>query len=455
MLKQEKKSQVLAVLQQKKASVSLIELLDALGTNYAERTVRRWLDQLAQEGLVIKTGQKRGMRYASVQSPVYQEQPLIPQDNLLAHISFSKSSQKIIVRVRQPIFTRDPVTYQQNWFNRYEPNKTFYFSTVQRKALFISGQQTKIHEPAGTYARRIYNRLLIDLSYNSSRLEGNTYSLLETQRLVLEGVAVQDKLNEEKVMILNHKEAIRHLVETSHRLTVNFNEICTLHYLLSEGLVVPGQAGKIRQEGVRIGASTYMPMEGQARLEQQLKKICSKAAVIQHPFEQSLFLLTHIAYLQAFIDVNKRTARLSSNIPLISNNLIPLSFNEINQDDYLSAMIAIYECNDVGPLAELYFWCYERTCKYYRIAAESVGFDAVRVRYRMERRATISYIVTHQLSGKKAQAYIKSFAQKKISPTDRALFIEDIAEDLQVLALPNIAGMGITAKQLKDWLALK
>lgn len=114
-------------------------------------------------------------------------------------------------------------------------------------------------DPAGTHAHQIFNRLLIDLSYNSSRLEGNTYSLLDTQRLVLEGSSAEGKLDEEKIMILNHKEAIRYLVDNAHRLDVDEQTICTLHYLLSDGLVEARYAGKVRDHGVRIGGSTYVP----------------------------------------------------------------------------------------------------------------------------------------------------------------------------------------------------
>lgn len=91
--------------------------------------------------------------------------------------------------------------------------------------------------PAGTYAHQLYNRLLIDLSYNSSRLEGNTYSLLDAPRLLLEGKSAEGKLDEEKIMILNHKEAIAHLLRNAGRIHIDTNEICTLHYLLSDGLV--------------------------------------------------------------------------------------------------------------------------------------------------------------------------------------------------------------------------
>ncbi|MDN5863577.1 MAG: Fic family protein, partial [Salinisphaera sp.] len=315
--------------------------------------MRRWLAEWADQGRVIKTGRKRGTRY--------QLSPPFPAPVLAAtqvrdepESAFERSTLPALEYVRQPLFKRKPVSYNRAWFEAYRPNQSGYFTPDDLAALAAQGQRSTGQEPAGTYARRIYNRLLIDLSYNSSRLEGNTYSLLDTQKLVLEGAGAEGKLDEERIMILNHKEAIRHLVDSAPRLEVSYNELCTLHYLLSDGLVPPAYSGKVRDHGVRIGASSYIPLESPAALDRQLRAIATKAAAIENPYEQSLFALMHVAYLQAFTDVNKRTSRLAANISLVKNNLVPLSFNSIGQDDYASAMIAIYELNDPRPLIRLY-----------------------------------------------------------------------------------------------------
>jgi Fic family protein len=196
-------------------------------------------------------------------------------------------------------------------------------------------------------------------------------------------------------MILNHKEAIRYLVDNAPKLEVNRNTICTLHYLLSDGLVKPQDAGKVRRYPVRIGGSVYSPFEDTKRLEIQLEKIATKAALIEDPFEQSIFLLIHISYLQAFADVNKRTARLSANIPLIKGNLVPLAFSDVQKEDYLSAMIAIYELQDARPLVDLYAYSYMRTCAAYDTTVKAIGFDEARVRYRQERRSVVRAVILH------------------------------------------------------------
>ncbi len=255
-------------------------------------------------------------------------------------------------------------------------------------------------------------------------------------------------------MILNHKEAIRYLVDNAPRLAVNEQTIFTLHYLLADGLVEPGYAGKIRDHWVRISGSSYIPFEGRNRLKFQFEKIISKAAQIHDSFEQSLFLLVHLSYLQAFSDVNKRTARLASNIPLIIGNLVPLSFNDIEKDDYISAIVAVYELQDIRPITDLYVFSYMRTCAAYDSTVKALGFDEVRVRCRQQRRAVIREIILRGMIGAKAKEYIKKEAEKVIPKEDQEAFAEDAMEDLMQIDHSRIVGLGITPEQLDEWLRL-
>jgi Fic family protein len=423
-------------------AISLPELLQILGKGYSERTVRRWLAELVADNLVEKTGQKRGTRYCV--------KPLEQQRTVRENI-YSNQSQKILQYVHQPLFKRKPVTYNLKWFERYRPNSTAYIPNASKEKLFQAGRRDSAPEPAGTYARKIYNRLLIDLSYNSSRLEGNTYSLLDTTQLIFSGVSAAGKLDEEKIMILNHKEAIRYLIDNARRLQINESEIFTLHYLLADGLVPSQYAGKIRDHGVRISNCRYIPLENKSQLQKQLIQICLKANSIDDPYEQSFFLLVHLAYLQAFTDVNKRTSRLSANIPLIVNNLVPLSFNDIAKDDYIDALIAIYELNEITPLLEIYIYSYLQTCQAYNATAEAVGFDEIRVRYREQRREIIRKIISENLHGDTMLLLIHDGAQK-IKKVERKDFIQDIEEDLQEISKERIVGLGLSMQQLNKWL---
>ena len=342
----------------------------------------------------------------------------------------------------------------RDWFDSYIPNQTQYFSPDATAQLEQWGQRDSHQAAAGTYARKIYNRLLIDLSFNSSRLEGNTYSLFDTERLLLEGTARDGKLDEEKVMLLNHKEAIRYLVDNAHRLDINFNELCTLHYLLADGLVPPQYAGKVRDHGVRIGSSTYVPVESQQQLNKQLYDIAVKAAQINNPYEQSLFILVHIGYLQAFTDVNKRTSRIAANIPLIKQNLVPLSFNLVEKEDYASALIAIYEINATSALADLYMRSYEYSCRQYDATVESLGFDEVRVRYRKQRREVIRELIIKKITQGQIDSFVQA-AANKLPAEVRTEFIEDIREDLREISTQTIVGLGVSGAQLQEWLSLQ
>jgi hypothetical protein len=289
------------------------------------------------------------------------------------------------------------------------------------------------------------------LSYNSSRLEGNTYSLLDTERLILEGASAEGKLDEEKIMILNHKEAIRYMVDNASKLKVNQQTICTLHFLLSDGLVESRYAGKLREYGVRVGGSNYIPYEDKRQLQTILNRLIEKGAMIENAFEQSLFLLAHLSYLQCFADVNKRTARLSANIPLIRSNLVPLSFNDVIRDDYTSAMIAVYELQDIRPLLDLYLFSYMRTCSMYDSTVRAIGYDEVRVRYRQQRRALIRDIILDKLTGETMINFITHIISTSVREEDRQLFLEDVLEDINEINENRIAGLGITADELQEW----
>lgn len=457
MSKQQSKDAVLKCLSELQEPVNLKMIADQLGHIYPERSLRRWLTELNNEGLINKTGIKKGTRYQFIIGDL--------QNNILSvgknktsgnktsgfHAYLSPEAIQAIEFVKQPIFTRPPVAYNDDWIAAYQPNSTFYLSEDIREELVVLGQSKSMRERAGTYARQIFNRLLIDLSYNSSRLEGNTYSLVDTEKLIMQGIAQDDKLDEERVMILNHKEAIRYLIENEQASEINQTNICTLHYLLADGLVAPQYAGHVRDQGVRIGSSTYQPFENPEQLINRLEIICNKASGIVDPFEQSLFLLIHIAYLQAFIDVNKRVSRLSANIPLIKNNLVPLSFNDVDKTYYANAMIAIYELNDVHAMIDIFCYSYRRSCEQYKIAHKVLGFDEIRVRYRTQRRAIVRGIVTQLLIGDVMDEYIVKQLEKEITDNDRDAFMKTVYEDLDALSPIHIRGMGIPIQQLDVW----
>lgn len=447
--KKQKKMAVLTALQKQSEPIQLPDLLKILGDAFSERSVRRWLNELVLTHQVEKIGRKRGTSYRTL---IEKKDHLILTEESFV---FSPHVHTALSQIQKPLFQRKLITYDQTWVDTYQPNKKFYLTVEQRTAFQAAGKPELNETPAGTYARKIYDRLLIELSYNSSRLEGNTYSFGETEKLILEGVTSAGKLDAEKIMILNHKEAIRYLVDNAEKSDINFNTICTVHYLLSEGLVLAKDAGKMRDHSVKISGSTYIPMDDQLRLMKQLEHICNIAKKIHDPHEQSFFLLVHIAYLQAFIDVNKRTARLCANIPLIKNNLYPIAFNKIAKEDYISAMIAIYELHDVRILAELYTFSSLYTAQEYKILIHSMGFNEARIRFRKEIRSIVHNIILKKLTGNILEKYIQKNVHDIIPNAFQSECMHVIQEDLEHIGPERIHGLGVTQKELEQWIKMR
>ena len=232
--------------------------------------------------------------------------------------------------MRQPLHERRPVSYDLRFLEAYRPNETLYLPEVLRAQLHSLGRSPAEQSAAGTFAHDIMNRLLIDLSWASSRLEGNTYTRLDTERLIEFGQAAEGEDAFETQMILNHKAAIEYLVREVGRVGVNTETILALHALLSDGLLRDPQAGgRVRNRAVEIGGSVYLPVALPQRLEELFGIVLDLAAEIRDPFEQAFFLMVHLPYLQPFEDVNKCVSRLAANIPLIRCNLCPLSFIDV------------------------------------------------------------------------------------------------------------------------------
>ncbi len=284
----------------------------------------------------------------------------------------------------KPYIRRSPATYRKGFIDRYLPDKSFYLSIEDRKRLRDAGTPTMLPSPAGTYAQRILERLLIDLSWASSRMEGNTYSILETERLIRFGGEASGRNRKEAVMILNHKEAIQYVVNNLDAIAISRTDIANIHALLADGLLIdPAMAGRLRSIPVGITHSSYRPLDDRLEIEEEFRILVEKAEAITDPFEQSFFLLVHIPYLQAFDDVNRRTSRVASNIPLLKADLAPMSFLAMDDRDYIDGLIGIYELNNVALLRDAYINAYMASTENYRfLRAELESPDKAALVYR-------------------------------------------------------------------------
>jgi hypothetical protein len=307
--------------------------------------------------------------------------------------------------------------------------------------------------PAGTHLRKVMDRLLIDLSWNSSRLEGNTYSLLETQRLLEAGEAAVGRAAHETQMILNHKAAIELLAEHAGAIGFNRYTLCNLHALLSENLLPEAAAGgRLRTHAVDIGASVYHPPEVPSFIEECFDQILATAAAIHDPFEQAFFAMVQLPYLQPFEDVNKRVSRLAANIPLVQRNLGPLSFVDVPQADYTHAILGVYELNRVDYLRDVFEWAYERSCARYAAVRQVLGEpDAFRLRHRDRLKQVVGDVVRQGWDKPAASAFIRREAAKLPEPNERAHFATLAETELTSLHEGNFARYRVRPAEFTAW----
>lgn len=426
--------------------VSVEEILIGLEPTPSRRTLQYRLSALVKKGELIAEGQTKGRRYrlpvkSAATSSVYSKD----------YIPLSPVAEAIQLEITRPIQTRQHASYNRDFLDRYRPNVTYYLSESLRNKLFELGK-TDGDRPAGTYARQIFNRLLIDLSWNSSRLEGNTYSLLETERLLESGEATEGKDQRETQMILNHKAAIEFLVESAVDLEINRYTILNLHALLSDNLLHDQACGSLRAISVAIGGSVYLPLAVPQLISECFQQIIDTAAAIKNPFEQAFFLMVHLPYLQPFEDVNKRVSRLSANMPLIRENLCPLSFVDVPEQTYINGLIAIYEMNRVELLSEVFVWAYERSCSRYSATRKALGDpDPFRLRYRDLIKETVAILVRECMNKKLAAEFIQKRAKDFVPGKDQKQFIEAVETVATSLHEGNIARYRLSLKEYEKW----
>lgn len=442
--------------------MSVKELLENPELGYAKRTLQRRLDQLVSEKRLEPRGEGRSRRYL-VPGPRYEAQPetmasVVREDppvygNRERHEWLSPAALDIRAIIQLPVWERKPVGYQGSFLDIYQPNQTFYLPESLRQELREMGQVGMSELPAGTYLRQMMDRLLIDLSWNSSRLEGNTYSLLETQWLLERGEDAEGKGMHETQMILNHKAAIEMLADEAGSLDFNHYTICNLHALLSDALLPDSAAsGRVRSRPVGISGTVFHPLAVPQQLEERFEQFLTKAAAIRDPFEQAFFVMVHLPYLQPFEDVNKRTSRLAANIPLIRHNLCPLSFVDVDSHDYIGGLLGVYELNRVEYLRDVFARAYRRSCGRYSAVRQTLGDpDPFRMRHREALKRFVREVVLGVMDKRAAARWIAGEAGKLIPQTERAKFVELVETELGCLHGGNIARYRLRPSEFEAW----
>ena len=234
--------------------------------------------------------------------------------------------------------------------------------TQHLERLHLEYQNNILNLSPAVYAKEL-ERLAIDLSWKSSQIEGNTYSLLETERLLKEKETAAGKPKDDATMLLNHKDALNFIIENpDYIVPLNIRGIEDIHSLLIKDL---GVDRNIRQRRVGISGTNYKPLDNEHQIREALDDMCNLINMKESVFEKALLALVLLSYIQAFGDGNKRTARIISNAILIAHKHCPISFRTVDSIEYKKAMLIFYEQNNISAFKNIFKAQFEFAVKTY------------------------------------------------------------------------------------------
>lgn len=243
--------------------------------------------------------------------------------------------------------------------------ETRLFSDKEQSHLDALQEEFRQHvnELTDNEYRKEMERLGIDLSWKSSQIEGNTYTLLETERLLRESKTAEGKTREEAVMLLNHKESLNFILDNPDYLQeLTVSHIEDIHQLLTKDLSIDKG---LRRHRVGITGTNYHPLDNEFQIREAMRDACKLINSKYNIFEKALLTLVLLSYIQPFSDGNKRTARITSNALLIANDYCPLSFRSIDSINYKKAMLIFYEQNNLYAFKQIFIEQFEFAVKEY------------------------------------------------------------------------------------------
>ena len=388
------------------------------GRRIPRQTLSRRLAALAARGELIRVGEGAGTRYLRGDLEAY---------------------------LRIPVPQRPPARYLPERATKDLPR----FTRPQLELLHRSA------DPHGgtaeDVARALRERLLVELSYASSSLEGNTYDLLQTEALINYGQMASGKSALEAKMILNHRDAIRYLLDNIRTVAVDWQTLRDLHALLSDGLLGdPGDSGRIRRRMVAITHSSYRPLDNEFQLREAVDALLAAVNGEADPYNRSLMLMTGVAYVQAFADCNKRTGRVIANLPLLQASLPPLSFITVDKEAYTRGLLAYYELGAGAPIAKTYLDAYPPSADAYRVEATyrtpSAEQIAVELRYQGYLRERLRGII-------RGESEPDAPLPESIPPQDRTAVAEMVRVQLDRLHPGRAAPLGVRSDEIEAYLS--
>ncbi len=335
-----RRSEILLYIQENPANSSK-EIYNGITSEIGYATVKRILTKLKGENLIITEGKGKGTKYKI--SPAYE---LFKPIDLKQYFSVEIDDRKIKDKFNLNLISE--ILSKVNLFTKEELEK---LNTLQDQF------KKNVRELSEAQYNKELERLAIDLSWKSSQIEGNTYSLLETERLLKEKETAEGKSKDDATMLLNHKEAIDFIIEDPAYLNpLAVSGIEDIHSILIKDL---GVDRNIRKRRVGISGTNYKPLDNEYQIREALQQMCELVNSRELVFEKAFLVLVLMSYIQAFYDGNKRTARIISNAILISNNYCPISFRTINSIEYKKAMLIFYEQNNITIIKHIFLTQFE------------------------------------------------------------------------------------------------
>ena len=317
----------------------------AISVSYA--TLKRTLTKLISNKYIISEGQGKGTKYF-----------LSPSFELIQPIDIDKYYENEIDE------RRIKETFNFELINEIlNKNSVFTENELDKLNMFQKEYETNIKDLNPADYQKELERLAIDLSWKSSQIEGNTYSLLETERLLKEKQTASGKTKEEAVMLLNHKDALDFIIENKDYLNpLTVPKIEDIHNILTKEL---GVERNLRKRRVGISGTNYKPLDNEFQILEALKGACNVINNKKSIFEKTLLALVLISYIQPFMDGNKRTARIVSNAILINYDYCPISFRTVDSIAYKKAMLLFYEQNNISNFKDIFIDQFEFAVRTY------------------------------------------------------------------------------------------
>ena len=313
----------------------------------SDATMKRVIASGVQDGSIVVEGKARATRYR-----LSDQAHLLMPLNLDTYFSMDQDKRQV-----QTSFNFDLIRHQLPVVTLFTDDEMALLNELQTEF------RQHISEMTENEYRKEMERLGIDLSWKSSQIEGNTYSLLETERLLRESKTADGKTKEEAVMLLNHKEALRFVLDNPDYLQhLTISHIEDIHQLLTKELSVDRG---IRHRRVGITGTNYHPLDNEFQIREALHDTCDLINGKENVFEKALLTLMLLSYIQAFSDGNKRTARITSNAILIANGYCPLSFRSVDSIDYKKAMLIFYEQNNLYAFKKIFIEQFEFAVREY------------------------------------------------------------------------------------------